>query len=344
MTATAPAFPDVGIAGLGSYIPPGRHTAAHIAKASGLPEDVVTDKLGLRSKAVAGPEDGTIAMGVKAARAALKDAGVSGTDLDLILWVGEEHKERPMQTACIKVQKELGNAKAWGFDMSLRCGTAIAGLHVARTLMAADPRLRTALVVSGYRNADLVDYGNPRSRFMYNLAAGGAAAVLRKGLGRNRLLACAIQTDGSFSDDVYVPAGGTVEPLTTAGLAQRRNFLDVADPDGMKQRLDAHSMERFLAVAKQALAESGKSPSDLGYLALLHMKPSAHRQVLSSLGLSDRQSTYMDDVGHMGQNDPLVSLDLARRDGRVKDGTTALLLAAGIGYVWDAIAVQWGPA
>lgn len=333
-----------GIAGLGTYVPKTYHDAETIAEATGRPEWVVREKMGLERKRVPGEGDGTIAMGVEAARAALDDAGIAGADLDMVLWAGEEYREHPMQTACIKVQKELGVDDAWGFDMSVRCGTVIAALKVARDLMSVDGDLERVLIVSGYRNHDLVDYGNPRTGFLYSLAAGGAALVLERDLGRNRVLEAAIRTDGSMSDDVYVPAGGCVEPvpLSEEAIEAGRHKLDVLDPEGMKERLEAVSMDQFVGVIETSVAESGHDVDEIDYLAILHMKRSAHDHVLDELGLDDDQAIYLSDHGHMGQNDPVISLELALEEGLVGDGDLVVMVAAGIGYVWDAITLEWG--
>ena len=77
---------DIGIAGIGIYIPPRRMTAAELAAATDVPEDIIRTKFGIQSKPVAGPEDTTADMGYKAAVEALHDAQVSPSDIDLIIY------------------------------------------------------------------------------------------------------------------------------------------------------------------------------------------------------------------------------------------------------------------
>lgn len=78
------------------------------------------------------------------------------------------------------MQEELGAVNAWAFDVQLRCGTTIMALKVAKSLMASDDKIQTILLAGGYRNVDFIDYSNPRTRFMYNLGAGGGAMLLQK--------------------------------------------------------------------------------------------------------------------------------------------------------------------
>lgn len=335
------AYP-IGIVDVGTYLPSSFISAAEIARRSGIPEEIIVNKFGIERKPVPGPDDHTNAMAVWAAQDALARSGVRPEEIDVVFCTTEEWKEYPLWTAGIKLAYDLGARRAWAIDVQLRCGTTIAALQLARGLMAADPAVETVLIAGGYRNGDLVNYANPRTRFMLNLSCGGGALILRKGHTRNRLLGVSILTDGSFSLDVIVPAGGTVEPLTAAGLEAGRHYLDVPDPEGMKRRLDPISMPNFLAVIDAALARSGKSRADIGYLNLLHMKRSAYRAVLGALGLREEQCCYLSDLGHVGQQDQMFSLRRALELGRLQDGDLMVMVAAGIGYTWAAACVAWG--
>lgn len=326
------------IAGLGIYLP-GRHqTAAEIAAASGVPEAVLRDKMGLERKTVPGPDDHTNAMGVRAARAALADARVEAASLDVVISITEEYKEFPVWTAGIKTAHELGANRAYAFDLGQKCGTGVLALRLAADMIKADG-VSTILLAGGYRNGDLVSYADPNVRFLYNLAAGGGAAVVTRDGPGFEILGSAFRTDGSFSEDVIVPVGGTRNPVDAANAGEFR--LQVPDPAGMKARLEQKSLDNFVAVVEEACAKSGVAPKDLAYAAVLHMKRSAHRTVLSRLGIAEDRSIYLSQYGHIGQVDPLLSLKLARDQGRLKDGDTCVLMAAGIGYVWNAMCVRY---
>lgn len=333
----------VGILSTGMYIPETYFDAEQLAEMTGIPEEVVRTKLGINRIPVPGKDDHTAAMGIRAAREAIRKAGIDPKEIDLIIYIGEEHKEYPLWTAAIKMQEELGAHHAWGFDAAMRCGTTIMAMKVAAALMESDPDIRTVLLAGGYRNGDFIDYRNERTRFMFNLAAGGGAMILRKDLGRNTVLQGEIITDGSFSEDVVVPVGGTMQPLTEESLRDGLYRLDVLDPEGMKMRLEQRSMENFLKVIRGSLAKSGYTDADIDYLGILHMKRSAHEYVLGQLGLGEEQSVYLDDYGHIGQFDQILSLELAQQQGRLKDGDVAVLVSAGIGYAWGAMTVRWGP-
>lgn len=328
------------VTGLGVYLPRARTTAREIARASGLPEAVVRDKLGITAKPAPAPSDQPTQMGVAAARVALADAGVSAADVDVVICITEEYKEYPVWTSGIKLAHDLGANSAYAFDVGQKCGTGVLGLKLARDLIAADPDISTVLVAGGYRNGDLVDYADPRVRFLYNLGAGGAAAVVQR---TNRcghaILGASFITDGSLAEAVLVPVGGTMTPLTADNLHDFR--LQVRDPARMRSRLDTHSLDNFMTVIREAVERSGADLADIRYLALLHMKRSAHEQVLTLLDLPTDRSIYLNEYGHMGQVDQIMSLLLARESGRLAPGDLAVLVAAGIGYVWNALCLRW---
>ena len=330
--------PYVGVSGLGTYVPAGRLEAADIAAASGVPEWVVREKMGITQRVVPGPEDHPTAMGVWAGERALAQAGVAAEDVDVVISITEEYKEYPVWTAGIKLAYDLGARNAYAYDIGQKCGTAVLAIKQARDLLVADESVNTVLVAGGYRNSDLIDMQDERVRFMYNLGAGGAAAVVQRGHG-HEVLGSSIVTDGSFSLDVLVPVGGTKAPLTADNLADYR--LQVTDPAGMKARLEEKSLQTFLQVVRDAVERSGASLDQVDHLAMLHMKRSAHDYILQQLGLGEDKSIYLSDYGHLGQVDQILSLELAAQEGKLQPGDLAVLVAAGVGYVWNALALRW---
>ena len=346
----------VGVESWGTYIPELRHSAKHISEKSGIPQNVLETKFGLNAKSIAGPEDHNVAMAVKASNVAIQRAGISAKDIDLIIWAGEVYDKYLMQTYGIKLQNDIGATKAMAFDINQRCATFMLAFNLVKGMMVMDPRIKRVLIASGYRNCDLIDYSNIRTRFMISLAASGVAILLKRDHQENTLLASAVITDGQFSEDVYVPGGGSGIPMTTPGgdipldayevIEKKLNYLDVPDPEGMKDRLDKLSMSNFIKVIDIAINDSGYSRKDISYLGLLHMKSSAFEYVSKELGVDVKtKTTYWDEfvnLGHMGQNDGIISLEFGIKHNKIKPGDLVVLAAAGIGYSWGAACIKWG--
>lgn len=337
--------PTVGIVGLGIYLPETTMSAKEIAeKTQGTwTEQAIIDKLGIKEIYIPGPTDGTQEMGALAALDALKNTGVDPLEIDVILCFGEEWKEYPLTTSALYIQDRIGATNAWGIDVQNRCCTTITTLKMAKDMLIADPDINTILVVGGYRNGDFVDYTDKNMSMMYNLSAGGGAIILRKNHPENLLLGSHIISDGSLSRTAGVEIGGTMNPISSNNLNEAYQSLRLLDPEKMKNRLNEVSMPNWYKCIDKALEKSNLQRSDIDYLNILHMKRSGHLAMLKELNLTKDQSIYLEDYGHIGQVDQILSLKLAIEQGKVQDGSVVCSIAAGIGYVWAADIIKWGP-
>jgi len=334
---------SVGIVDLAAYLPDGWQSADEIAALSGIPVDVVRHRLGLDGKRIAGSDEHVSSLAARAAEPLL--ARQPDLPIDVLLYMGSPYRDFPVWSAAPKVQQLLGPrvAGSLAFDLQGVSAGAPIALAVAKGLLVSDPAIHQVLLVGGSREHDLIDYANERSRFMFGFGAGGAAVLLRRDHAENEVLATVGFTDGAFADEVMVPAGGSRAPASPATIRDRRHFLDVRDPEAMKQHLDPVTADRFVRVAREAVERSGFSVADIALLCPIHTKRSLFRAILDGLGLREDQAVYLSDTGHMSALDPFVGLDRAREDGRLQPGDLVVLLSAGTGYSWVATAVRWGP-
>ena len=334
----------IGIVGTGIYIPKTVMTAKEIADATkGVwSETAVIDKLGIKQKRIATKDEGTQEMSYLAALDCLQRTGVDPLDIDVILSVTEEWKEYPLTTSALYVQGKIGATNAWGIDLQNRCCTTCSAMKIAKDMLIADPEINTILITGGYRNGDFVDYEDKTMSMMYNLSAGGGAMILQKGYDKNLVLGSHIIGDGTLARTAGCTIGGTVNPITKDNVDVAYKSLTLMEPVRMKERLNEVSMNNWLTCIDESLRKSALSRNDLDYLAVLHIKRSGHAFILNELGLTEDQSIYLEDYGHIGQIDQILSLHLATQQGKLKEGDIACLLAAGIGYVWASTIVRWG--
>lgn len=340
-------MPHVGVVSYGLYIPTTYMTAKDISEATHgfWAEEAVRTKLGINKKPIPGADDGTQEMGVRAALDALKRGNVDPLEIDVILCVGEEWKEYPLTTSAMYIQGAIGAANAWGLDVQNRCCTTVAAIKIAKEMLLADDEISTIMIVGGYRNGDFVDYTDKDMSMMYNLSAGAGALILRKGHNENIVLGSHLIGDGTMARDAGVEIGGIAKPFTCDNIAEGYKSLRLMNPENMKNKLNAVSMPNWFKCIDEALRKSGNlTRKDIGYLGVLHFKKSMHDYMLSELGLTPEQSIYLADYGHMGQIDQILTLKLGVEQGKIKDGTVVMLIAAGIGYVWSAGVIRWGKA
>jgi 3-oxoacyl-[acyl-carrier-protein] synthase-3 len=332
----------IGILGFATYLPKQVQDAAYIAAQSGILEEIVRTKLGITAKRRAAYEDQTSAMAVAAARTALARAAVEPNELDLILYSGSMHKDFYVWSAANRIQHLLGATNAYAFELAALCTTNVLALKVARDLMTADSSLRTVLICGGHRTADLLDFHDHTARFLFTLADGGSAIVLRRGHPANLVLRSSFITDGSLSEDVAIPAGGTRLPTSLETVREGKHAFHVSDPAHLKAGLDGISERNFVRVVREAVERSDRRPDEIAFLAINHMKPSMHRRILDMLGLRDEQSIYLAEYGHIGAPDQVLALELASEQGRLRDGDLVVAASAGLGFTWGATALRWG--
>ena len=312
-------------------------TAAEVGERAGIPEQVIVEKFGLRGKHIAADDEHVSDLSVKAVERLLDETGIDPKTIDVVMYYGSMYKDYAVWQAAPHIAHRVGATNAFAVEYdNVSHGTSIA-VRIARDLLRAEEELRNVLIVAACRESYLLDYTNARSRFMFNFGDGAVAGLLAGDTARNEVLGAHAITNGAYSLQVKVPGGGSVEP-------DGYRFLDVQDPSQMKGGLDQESLPNFVAAARGAVERSGLTLEELSFVCPLHTKRSMFVALLSELGMREDQAMYLDDTGHMSGVDPLLGLDRAVREGRVRDGDNVLLLSAGTGYTWAAAVVRWGEA
>lgn len=331
---------NIGIAGIGIYVPKGVHTSRYIAEKSGIPVEVIEEKFGIVQKHKAGPDEHPSDMAIVAAKQALGD--FDPMEIDMIIYCGSEYKDYYVWSLAAKIQHEIGAKKAFAFEVMALCASGVLSLKIAKDMMLREEEIKNVLLVAASKELDLVDYTNDRSRFMFNFGDGAAAVLLKKNYKKNRLLETCIVTDGSFSEDVMVIGGGSKFPPSYKTIDKKLHRLDVPDPKGMKERLDKVSETNFIKVIKTCVEKSGYTIQDVNFLAPIHMKKSIHSALLKYLGLKEENSFYLENYGHVQSADAIIILKEAQNRNLLKNGDLVVMVGAGTGYTWGATALKWG--
>ncbi len=340
---------SAGIVSTGMYLPESCLTAADIARESGMPEWVVREKLGINKKHIAGPNDHPNEMAIKAAMNCLSKCDIKPEEIDVVLCTTEEWREYLLWTSGIHLAHQIGATNAWAMDVHMRCCTTIAAVQTAKEMMIANPEVNTILIAGGYGISKFINLKNERTSFMFNIGAGAGAMLLRKNWPANHILGSHLMSDGSMSKHVVVPASGTMQHPTDEAVAKGWFYFDLVEPEAMKNRLNAVSMSNWMHCIDMALNKSGTKTDgtrytrqDLNFLNMVLVKPSAHRDMLQRLGLTEEQSVYLSNIGHIGEQDTIISIIEGEKQDKLKAGDLMVMVGAGIGYVWGAACVRWG--
>lgn len=331
---------SVGIIGFGTFFPAAIETAADLAAVSGIPEQVLREKMGIRQRHIANTDETVTMMASQAAQKAIAQAGITPEAINLVISHGSEHKDHLVWNAAAKIQHNVGAVNAYAFEIYALCAGAPIAMNMARGMMQTDPRLQYVLLAAGSRENDLINFHNERSRFMYNFGAGGGAMLLQRGATQNIILGASAITDGSLSESVILTeaAIGEGEPI----VGELKGRLDVTNPNYMAERLGATSLANFVRVIRESVETGGASLSDVRFLGITHMKRSFYLEILNAVGLTADQSVYLEDYGHIQSVDQVLALELGLAQGKIKPGDVIVLAGAGTGYTWSAVALRWG--
>lgn len=346
----------VGIRNIGVYYPEQIETYKEISKLSGIPEEVIKNKFGIESKHKAAQNETVSDMCVQAALDCIKDV-IKPEDIDLIIYHGSEYKDYYLYNCSAHIQHKIGAVNAKTFEVHNLCSSGALCLQIAKSLMITQPDIKNTLLVVGSKESDLVDYRNPRARFMFNFGDGAAACLITRGYEKNQILESQIITAGSFADSVAVYDIGnanynkisyvTKDFLLAEEEKNKGNYvgylgLDVSDPQDMKERLDPISLSNFCKVIGDAAEKSGYKKNEIGFLAPIFMKNSILNLILKEFDMVEEQSFILNNFGHIQSADAYISVYEGLKLGRIKDGDLVIMLGSGTGYSWAATAVRWG--
>lgn len=328
---------SVGIASIGIYLPEGVETSREMSDRSGFPETVFLDRIGIRQKPVAAPDEHPGEMGVKAALDALRRAGVDPAEVDLVLFGGGAFYDYGVWSPAAHIQNAIGASRAFAYEVKNGCNGGNLGLHLASRHLLGDPDMEYALVVCSDVFSRLVDYQDERILSLFPGGDGATAALLRKGHDGNSILSYAGISDGSLVDAIRVPAGGTREPDPGRGARWQ-----IDDPQKLAAIFSDIYVKNYVHVVAEALRKSGRSLGDIDFLFTNQLKKSTTDAVLKALGLPpEKTCRTMERYGHLASSDTLLGLAQTLEAGRIQEGDLVVLASSGLGFHWAATVVQY---
>ena len=311
-------------------------TAAEVAARSGIPEQVIVEKFGLRGKHIAAEDEHVSDLSVRAARGAARGGGVDPEQIDVVMYYGSMWKDYAVWQAAPWIAHRIGASRAYAVEYdNVSCGTPVA-LRIARDMLLAEDDCARSSSSPRAASRTCSTTTNERSRFMFNFGDGAVAGLLVEGRRAQR----APRLPRHHRRLALAAGEGAIgrERLSERRLSVPRRRRPDGD-EGQARRGEPRQLRRVLR--RRARAQR-RTLEDIGYLCGIHMKPSMHRALVAELGLDESRAAYLDDTGHMSGVDPLLALDRAARAGELHDGELVLLLAAGTGYTWAASVVRWG--
>ncbi len=322
------------ILGLGVHIPTRILTNDDLAKLVETTDEWIVQRTGIRTRHVAEPDQAASDLGVPASLAALREAGVAATDLDLIICATTTPDMIFPATACL-IQDRIGATGAGAFDLLAACSSFVYGVITAAELIESGVH-KHVLVVGAEVLTKLVDW-NDRTTCV--LIGDGAGAVI---LGPSRngggILSSVVGADGSAGDLLKLPAGGSRIPISREAIEQG---LHRARMDG--QAVFRLAVQVVPAAIQQVVRQAGLTLEDIACIVPHQANQRILEAVARSMGLPlDRFVSTIETYGNTSAASVPISIWEARRAGRIKDGDHLVLVAFGGGFTWAACSLTWG--
>ncbi len=331
--ATFAGIPRASIVATGSYVPSRVLTNADLEKMVDTTDEWILTRTGIRERHIAEPDEATSDMGAEAARRALANAGVAAEDVDLIVVATITPDMGFPNTACF-VQAKIGAKNAFCFDIEAACSGFVYGLDIARQYIGTGSA-RTVLVIGAEKISCITDWSDRSLCVLFGDGAG--AAVVQSVPGRNGILASVMRSDGTLSDLLKLPGGGSRHPTSAETIAQGLHYMKMEGRDVFK-----HAVTCMTDVARRALDRAGLTVDDLD-LIIPHQ---ANQRIVSAIGerlggAPEKYYVNLDRYGNTSAASVIIALDEAHRMGRLQRGNRVLLVAFGGGFTWGATVLEW---
>jgi len=287
-------------------------------------DEWIQKRTGIKSRHIAAKGERTSDLATKAAEAALKQAGLTGKDIDAI-FLATTTPDQSFPATAVTVQDNLGMGdKGFGFDIQAVCSGFIYALATADNFIKAG-QLKRALVIGAEKFTSLLDWTDRGTCVLFGDGAG--AVILEvdnsgKGTKEDRgILSTHLHSEGATRGLLYADKGGTVQ----------MNGKEVF----------RHAVARMGEVVAEALEANGITSSEIKYLVPHQANKRIIDATAQKLNLPPEKVVLtLEEHGNTSAASIPLALDSAVRDGRIGKGDLILVEALGGGLTWGAALIR----
>ncbi|MGN4614055.1 beta-ketoacyl-ACP synthase III [Bacillus cereus group sp. MYBK71-2] len=308
---------NVGILGIGRYVPEKVVTNHDLEKIMDTSDEWIRTRTGIAERRIADDTIDTSYMAVEASKKALEDAGVSGEDIDLIL-VATVTPDRAFPAVACVIQEAIGAKHAAAMDLSAACAGFMYGMITAQQFIQTGT-YKNILVVGSDKLSKIVDWNDRNTAVLFG---DGAGAIVMGAVSEGKgVLSFELGADGSggkhlYQDEYVMMNGREVFKFAVRQLGD--SCLRVLDKAGLtKEDVD------FL-VPHQAnirIMESARERLNLP---------------------QEKMSMTIEKFGNTSASSIPIAMVEELQNGRIQDGDLIILVGFGGGLTWGAVALCWG--
>lgn len=321
----------IGIIGWGMHVPERRLTNDELGARFGVDDEWIVRRTGIRERRVVSAGETTASLAIEAGRQALERSGLRPEEIGhLIVASGTPEQLTPATSAF--VQHGIGTGGG-AHDVNAECAGFAYGLITAAGLMAIDPR---PILLIGSDTHSLI--ANPEDRDLSVVVGDGAGAVVLAPHTESWLKAWDLGCDGSKTDSLKIPAGGSRMPASEETVRAKLHYGQIKGNE-----IYLHAVRYTSSSVRKTLEQSKLEPDDIDHI-LPHQ---ANLRIISSIlehtGLPpERLITNIERYGNTGAASMPIALTEALGEGRIHRGERLLIAGFGAGMVWATALLEWG--
>lgn len=323
----------VRIAGTGCCLPEGRLTNHDLSQVMDTSDEWIRQRTGIAERRVVDFEAGESATALcsRALKAALADAGMDATELDLIIVATVSGETTCPSTAC-RVAAEVGAGRAGALDVLAACSGWVFGLNMAHEMIRGGA-YRTVGVIGCDVLSQIMNYSDAGRGVAILFGDAAGAAVLRAtddtGLG---IVAQAMHADGTRWHDLYLPVAQRDIPQGADRTTVRTRCLQMNGRDVYK-----FAVTTFVQLIEETLAKAGVTADQVDHFICHQSNARILESAREKFGLPvEKMYVNIDRVGNTSAGSVPLCLAELRSAGRVKEGDLVMFVAFGGGLTWGS--------
>jgi 3-oxoacyl-[acyl-carrier-protein] synthase-3 len=323
------------IVGTGMYVPEKVLTNADLEKRIDTSDEWIRTRTGISERRIASKEESSSVLGLHAARAALKDAGLEASEVDMIIVCTSTPDVLFPATACF-VQRELRASRAAAYDVSAVCSGFVYGLSIAEQYLKSG-RYRHILVIGAEVNSRIVDWDDRSTCILFGDGAG--AVVLRREEVAEPVgvLSTHIYSDGSLSELIHVPGGIGLNGFSGGAIDPKQYCIHMMGNQTFKV-----AVKRMSEVCREALAFNSMEVDAVSLVVPHQANQRIIDAVTEKLAIpAGKVYVNIHKYGNTSAASIPIALCEAREAGRICEGDLVLLSVVGAGLTWGAALLRW---
>ncbi len=318
------------VLGCGSYLPARILSNDELAKAVETTDEWIVQRTGIRERHIAAAGELTSDLALHAARAALANAHVEATSIDLIV-LATSTPDQTFPATAVSVQAGLGITQGAAFDLQAVCSGFVYALSVVDSMLRSGACKR-ALVIGAETFSRILDWNDRTTCVLFGDGAGALVLEAQPQAGTTAdrgLLTTHLRSDGRYKSKLYVDGG----PSST----QTVGHLRMEGRDVFK-----HAIAMITDVIFDAFKATGTSAADIDWF----VPHQANKRIIDGsahkLGIApDKVVITVDRHGNTSAASIPLALTDAMADRRIKRGNLILLEAMGGGFTWGSALLRW---